>query len=349
MSKTTTPIGIIGAGAWGTALAQVLAMSGHEVLLLSDEGDTITDINRRHQNGKYLPGINLHNNISATNKLEPFIEKCTNIFIAVPSPAFTEIATQVGPKLSAEQTVVIGTKGFRESDGALLSDVWLENSPNCRKLAVLGGPSAAIDVAAGKPTSVVIAANAEEVVYEISDLFTASWFRVYYSTDMIGVQVGAALRNAYAIAAGVCAGLELGHNATAAVISRATAEMARYATTLGGQSETVMGLAGLGDLWLAIASGLSRNYRFGKALGKGMTAAEAMEREGTVEGAVAAHIANFQAAARGVDLGLVGMVDAILHGDLKPQAMLEMMLMRPRVWEFAAPQADTLHEEEGLL
>jgi glycerol-3-phosphate dehydrogenase (NAD(P)+) len=328
-------VSIIGGGAWGTAIAKSLADCGRDVLLWAVEKDVVNSINRQHENKQFLPGVILPPNLKATNTLDDLPVHSDVLFSVCPATYTTQIAASLNPLMSADHTVVVCSKGFRESDGALLTDVWTEAVGALKNIAVFTGPSFASEVAANKPTCLLLASRRQEVIDKINGLFCKPHMRLYFSDDMIGAQIGGAVKNVVAIAAGIADGLELGHNVRAALIARGIAEMARYGVALGGKAETLSGMAGLGDVVLTATSEQSRNFRFGQRIGRGIPVAEAMNMDGkVVEGVKAARIVTVQATGRGIDLPIIMGTDGILSGDIAPRDAITLLLNRPRVKEF---------------
>ena len=329
------PVGILGAGAWGTALAEHLAgPCEHKVLLWSYDKQAATDIKKKRKNSVFLPGYQLSEGIEITTSPEDIAQKCKVLIYASPVPYCSEMAALLAPILNEDQIVIISSKGFRESDGAILTDVWQEMMPGFKNLAVLSGPTFAHEVVAHKPTLATLAATRESTIKEIDKLFCSSLMRLYHSHDLIGVQVGGAMKNVIAIGAGISDGLEMGENFKAGVLCRGIVEMMRYSHSLGGERITLSGLSGVGDLMLSAHEG-SRNYRFGKMLGEGMKAEVAYEEVGsTVEGAATAAILTMQGASKGIDMGVVMAVNGIIHGDIDARRTFRMLLERPRVIEF---------------
>lgn len=332
-------IGVIAAGAWGTAIAHTLASIGHDVLIWSQEGDVVKSINKKHENARYLPAIELNKNLEATAKLDKLAKKCDTIFVCCPAGANTEVAVSIGHLLKSEQTLVLCSKGIRESDGALLSDVWQELVPQVNNVAVLAGPTFAQELADGKKTAFVVSSEKPSVMKQVGDLFNVNNIRVYYNPDIIGVQVSSALKGVIAIATGMSDALNMGNNMRAALISRGMAEISRYAQTLGGDPRTMAGLAGVGDILLSATSKLSRNYRFGKLIAQGTDLNEALAQvNGHVEGFHTARIVTNAATSRGVDLGIITAIDGILHGDITMEKSMDMLFDRPNTWEFEGPR-----------
>lgn len=334
MSNPQT-IGIIGAGAWGTAIAINLQGCGHRIKMWAKEPDVVKDISRRHRNERFLPGFDLSPHIDATTDIEEIARTCKVLFIATSATANTTIATLLNKVLTPEHIVVLASKGFRETDGALLSDVWLELVPQLKHLAIFSGPTFAHDFAQGLPTAAVLAAEERNTIEKVNALFTRDNVRLYFNHDIIGVQVGAALKNVIAIAAGINDGLDLGENLRTAIICRGLAEMSRYAESLGGRRETVAGLSGMGDVILTCTSSQSRNYRFGATIARGLSRDEAeAEIEGVVEGIHTARIVTIQGVARGIDMAIIMAIDGIISGDVAPDIAMRMLLSRPRSFEY---------------
>lgn len=327
---------ILGGGAWGTALADTLAHSGQEVMVWDRDPSVVDDINRRHQNRKRYPDLNLHPGLTATGDLEAAAAFAEMIVVAVPSDANVVLAAHLSAVLTDAHGVVIASKGFRESDGGLLSEVWREAAPQVRRIAVLTGPTFARELIEKKVTAMVVAASDTAFRAQVAESLNVDWVRVYESDDLVGAQVGGAIKNVLAIAAGILDGLDMGYNARAAMLTRGLVEMGRFSKALGGQDVTVWGLSGMGDLLLTATSTLSRNYRFGQLVGKGMPLHEAKLKIGTVEGILAARIVTVQAQAHGLDLAIVSAVDGILHGDVTALQAIEYLMQRPRTMEFDA-------------
>lgn len=329
------PVGILGAGAWGTALAEHLAgLCGHKVLLWSYEKDTAKEINKKHTNSAFLPDVALSLDITATPDPEEVMQECEMIIFATPSAHCHEMAATLAPMLDAEQVLIISAKGFRDGDGALLSDVWMEANPAFGNIAVLTGPAFSADLVKQNPVTATLAADSEEVIKRVNRLFSSSAFRLYFGDDIIGSQVGGALKNTIAIAAGVSDGLAMGEGFKAALLCRGVVEMMRYSRHLGGNRLTLAGLSGVGDLVMTAGEG-SRNYRFGVLLGQGRTVdAAKKEIDGTIEGIGTAGIVTMHGVSRGIDMGVIMAVHGIVNGDLDPRRTYDLLLERPRVNEF---------------
>ncbi|MCA3243691.1 MAG: NAD(P)-dependent glycerol-3-phosphate dehydrogenase [Alphaproteobacteria bacterium] len=333
-SAEPLPYAVLGGGAWGTALAETLAHAGNPVTIWDRDPLVVADINQHHRNRKRYPAAALHPTIAASTELAATVAAARAVLVALPSQVNPEFATRVAPHLTAAHGLVLAAKGFREEDGALLGRVWAEAAP-ATPLVVLTGPTFAAELMQRQLTACLVAGADAPWRAAVAESFHTPWFRVYEGGDIVGAQVGGALKNVLAIAAGLLDGLQLGHNARAALLTRGLAEMAKLARALGGQAQTLYGLAGMGDLLLTATSQLSRNYRLGQLLGKGTPLAEAKLQLGTVEGILAARIATVQAQSLGVEVAIIAAIDGVLHGDVAPLQALEYLMMRPREHEFS--------------
>ena len=328
-------VGVIGIGVWGTSLGEALVRSGNEVLAWSPEGDVVSSVNKTHSNPRYLPGMKLSDNFKATKKIADLVKHCKTLFITVPANAHTEITSLISHLITSEHTIVVASKGFRESDGALLTDVWQELTPSLKNLAAISGPCLAIELAQEKSTCLVISSTKGKVMKQVGGLFNLPYLRIYYNDDIIGAQIGAAMKGVVAIAVGIADQLELGANARAAIVSRSLAEVMRYAIALGAKPDTIAGLSGLGDIFLLSTSPLSRNYRLGKKLAHGIPLQQALNDENhKAEGVQTARIVTAQATSRGVDLAIITVIDAILSGDIKADKAFKFLFNQPPKWEF---------------
>lgn len=262
-------IAVLGAGAWGTALAIHLAKAGHQVKLWSHSVSQAERLNEQHENSRYLPGIPFPKSLSASASLDQVLYSAESILVVVPSSAFRDVLQQVSHYIGAKPVhIAWATKGFEPESQSLLHQVALDVLGSDAGISVLSGPTFADEVAKGPPTAMVSASPEESEAQYWADVFHFGAFRMYTQSDMVGVEVGGAYKNIIAIATGLSDGLGLGANARAALVSRGMVEMMRLGQALGGQSETLMGLAGLGDLVLTCTDDLSRNRRFGLRLAK---------------------------------------------------------------------------------
>lgn len=321
----TTSVAVIGGGAWGTALAQMLASDGRAVLLWAREADVVGEINAAHRNTLFLPGASLAPTIRATGDMG---ELAGIPVVLVVSPA--QHSANVLASLPAQpQDLVLCNKGIEQNSGRLMNDVASETCP-ASAVAVLSGPTFAHEVAAGLPTAVTLACSGGHQQWQrLGSVIARPAFRPYYSDDVAGAEIGGAVKNVLAIACGVVEGLGLGQNARAALIARGYAEMLRFGEALGARPETLAGLCGLGDLVLTCSSTSSRNFSLGKALGEGRSAAELMaDRRTVAEGAHTAPVLARLAAEHGVDMPIVDAVGTLLGGAPAAQ-VVQQLLARP--------------------
>jgi len=264
-------IGVIGAGAWGTALAKHLAQKGHSVQLWAYEREVVDAINATHENSRFLPGVTLPQTLRVTNSLAQGTEGCESIVFAVPSHVARAVLQQLAPVLSDGAAIISATKGVEEDTLKLITQVMEDVLPqSCHQsLMVLSGPSFATEVSRGQPTALCLAGTNSTIVTRFQSVLMSSALRVYADHDVVGVQLGGALKNVMALAAGIIDGLGLGHNTRAALITRGLAEMVRLGTAMGADPRTFYGLSGVGDLVLTCTGTLSRNHMVGVRLGQG--------------------------------------------------------------------------------
>ena len=326
MSISDNPtIGVLGAGAWGTALAQMLSSDGREVLIWALEPELVDEINTSHSNSLYLPSATLDPDIRATGDLADFAGIET---VLVVTPA-QHLGSVLQGLAEAPRDLVLCSKGIDAKSGQLMNHVASDAQPES-EIAVLSGPTFAHEVAAGLPTAVTLACGGGEVQWDrLSPAIARPAFRPYYSDDVAGAEVGGSIKNVLAIACGVVEGLKLGQNARAALIARGYAEMLRFGEALGARAETLAGLCGLGDLVLTCSSTSSRNFSLGKALGEGGSATSLMSDRRTVaEGAHTAPILHRLAADKGLSMPITDAVNAILEG-ADPAWVVTELLSRP--------------------
>jgi glycerol-3-phosphate dehydrogenase (NAD(P)+) len=317
-------IGIIGGGAWGTALAQVAAEGG-ETLLWAREPEVVESVNEHHENGLFLPGIGLDASIRATGELAELAD-CEALLVVTPAQHMRGVLAAL-PKSAAP--LILCSKGMEEATMELMHEVAREARPGA-PVAVLSGPTFAHEVAARLPAAVTLAIEDSALGGRLRDRIARPWFRPYLSDDVVGAEIGGAVKNVLAIACGVVEGRGLGQNARAALISRGFAEMTRFGVAKGGRAETLAGLSGLGDLVLTCSSVSSRNFSLGKGLGEGRTAAELLaDRRTVAEGAFTAPVLKRAAAEAGVDMPIVEAVCALLSGRAGVDAVVEQLLSRP--------------------
>jgi glycerol-3-phosphate dehydrogenase (NAD(P)+) len=323
-------IALLGAGSWGTALALLLARNGHEVLLWEFDGAQVSLIKQERQNQRYLPGFILPPQLTLTDNLAEAAGYSDIILIAVPSHAFK--ATLTGLKANEKwQSLKIAwaTKGFNPSDGRLLHQVVADVFSPTTPAAILSGPTFAREVAENLPTAVTIASNQQEFAVELADLFHSDRLRAYTSTDIIGVEVGGAVKNVLAIAAGIADGLGFGANTRAALITRGLTEMMRLGIKLGGKQETFTGLTGLGDLVLTCTDNQSRNRRFGLALGQGKTPETIKKEIGQeIEGISTAHVTYKLALEHRLEMPITEQTYKVLYENLPPLTAVQNLFAR---------------------
>ncbi|MFC0206386.1 NAD(P)H-dependent glycerol-3-phosphate dehydrogenase [Novosphingobium soli] len=321
-----TVVGVIGAGAWGTALAQALAGDDGEVLLWAREPALVEEINRDRRNGLYLPSATLAPGIRATSDLSA-LAALPALLMVVPAQF---LASVVAALPEGERDLVLCSKGIEAGTGRLMTDVVAEIAPADR-IAVLSGPTFAHEVAAGLPTAVTLACGGGEAQWDrLAPAIARPTLRPYYSDDLTGAEIGGAVKNVLAIACGVVEGLNLGQNARAALIARGHAEMLRFGLARGARAETISGLCGLGDLVLTCSSTSSRNFSLGLALGKGLTAVEALSGKNSVaEGAATAPVLAELARREGVQMPIVDAVCRLLAGEAPAGVVVADLLARP--------------------
>ncbi|HEV7306233.1 NAD(P)H-dependent glycerol-3-phosphate dehydrogenase [Ensifer sp.] len=324
--KIGPKIVVVGAGAFGTALAAVAASAdGSDVTLLARRAEIADACRTTGRNEDALPGIDLPPALKHTSELSELADADVVLFV-MPSQAHRAAARQYGPAINPAATIVTCAKGMEQATGRLLTDVLAEELPG-HSIGVLSGPGFAADIAKGLPTAMVVAAHDAQTATMLAEVLSGPTFRLYPSEDRIGVQLGGALKNVLAIACGIVEGAGLGDSARAALISRGLAEMSRFIVAEGGEADTVRGLSGLGDLVLTATSHQSRNLRFGIALGKD---GRAGERKGElVEGAFAASVAARVAQDLGVEMPITHAVAAIIDGRLDVRTALEQLMTRP--------------------
>ncbi len=322
-------IAIIGAGAWGTALAQVASRAGRATILWAHEPEIAASINASHRNPIFLPGIDLASDIAATSDLATSVADAELVLLAVPAQHLRAVTKQLQAHLPPATPLVICAKGVELGTGKLMSEIVAETGPGATQ-AVLSGPTFAGEVARGLPTAVTLAAADSAIAERLAAQLGTKHFRPYRSDDPVGAQIGGAVKNVIAIACGIVAGRKLGDNARAALMTRGLAEMMRLGMAMGGKRETLMGLSGLGDLALTCNNAQSRNMSLGIALGEGRTPAQALAGKRSVaEGeASSASIASL-ASRQGVEMPIVAMVDAILHHGAGIDASIDKLLTRP--------------------
>jgi len=321
-------IGVIGAGAWGTALAQATAQTGRDVIVWAFEDEVAEAISTGHENTVYLPGAPLNPAIRGSSNPAD-LRSCEAFLMVSPAQHARAVLIRFAPHIAEGAPVLLCAKGFERESLAPMTRVLAETIPHAIP-AVLSGPSFAIDVARGLPTAVTLACENRELGETLMQAVGSVNFRPYWSGDTIGAEVGGSVKNVLAIAAGIVKGRELGRSAHAALIARGFAEMTRLGLALGAQRETLAGLCGLGDLILTCSSPQSRNMSCGLALGRGETLARALGvRKVVTEGVATAPAVAAVAEAHGVDMPICAAVDAVLAGRTDVEGAIEALLARP--------------------
>jgi glycerol-3-phosphate dehydrogenase (NAD(P)+) len=324
MAAGRTPIAVLGAGSWGTALAIHLARNGNPTTLWGHDPAEVAPLVRERVNRHYLPDAPFPDGLQATADLAAAVATARDLLVVVPSHAFAATLARLAGMVRADTRLAWATKGLEPETGRLLSEVAGERLPGVAALAVISGPTFAREVAAGLPTAVTVAANRKAFAAALSRRLHAETFRTYTSRDLVGVQLGGAVKNVLAIACGISDGRGLGDSARAALTTRAFAELARFGRAMGARPETLTGLSGLGDLVLTCASRQSRNFAYGIALGEGASAPR-----GTVEGVPTAGVVSDMAQARGVDMPICTAVRRIVEGRSEIDEELGRLLARP--------------------
>lgn len=323
-------IGIIGAGSWGTALAVLLHKNGNHITVWSDREEKILMLQREHEQKDKLPGVRLPEDILFTTDLEQTVKGRDVLVLAVPSPLIRDTAKKMVPYVTPGQKLVNGSKGIEESTLMTLSQVIAQEIPDA-DVAVLSGPSHAEEVGRGLPTTIVVGAARRETAEYLQNLFMNEVFRVYISSDVAGMELGAALKNVVALAAGIADGLGYGDNTKAALITRGIAEIARLGISMGGRIETFYGLTGIGDLIVTCASMHSRNRRAGILIGKGATMEEAMkEVKMVVEGVYSARAGLALSQKYHVSMPIIEQVNRVLFQGMPADAAVKELMMRDK-------------------
>ncbi|MBU1211572.1 MAG: NAD(P)-dependent glycerol-3-phosphate dehydrogenase [Alphaproteobacteria bacterium] len=322
-------VGVIGGGAWGTALAQTMALAGRDVVLWAYEPETVREINEHHINRVFLPGVTLEKSVTATGKLAE-VAACDVILLVPPAQHLRRISGELATRLPDGRPVVVCAKGIEQATGRLMGDVVAEVLPRALH-ADLSGPSFAADVARGLPAAVTLACPDEAAGRALAEALGYRNFRIYWTSDTIGVELGGAVKNVLAIAAGIVDGKALGASAHAALVTRGFAELRRLGDALGARPETLMGLSGLGDLILTCSSPQSRNMSLGRALGQGRSVKQVMgERRAVTEGVFTAAAVMRIAAERSIELPICAAVHAIVEDRISVDDAIEGLMKRPQ-------------------
>jgi glycerol-3-phosphate dehydrogenase (NAD(P)+) len=322
--KKKLRIAVLGNGAWGTALACVSARNGNETRIWGRDQKIIDEINNNHTNYKYLPDIQLPDQIFASSNLAETLANIDLLLLVTPAQSIQSVSETIRNFITPNIPLIVCAKGIDRQTGLLPAET-LANHLSSNAIAALSGPSFASDVANNLPTAVALACDDKKIALDLSAKLSGPAFRVYASNDLKGVELGGALKNVIALAIGVCRGLNLGASAEAALIARGFAELNRLAITLGARPETMMGLSGLGDLVLTCSSPQSRNFSYGMALGRG----ENRTNLPLAEGAFTASIAHELAEKHGIDCPIIKTVVTLLTGSITAGEAVKSLLSRP--------------------
>jgi len=328
LSEPYDHIGVIGGGAWGTALALVAGQAGRRTTLWAREPGVVDSINTAHENPAYLPKVPLPAAIRATTRLAE-AARAGALLLVVPAQHLRAILAQLAPHLAPGTPLMLCAKGIERGSGLLLTELLCEAAPDCAP-AILSGPSFAHDVALGLPTAITIAASDLAIAQRLQASLAHAQFRPYASDDLPGVALGGAAKNVYAIGCGIADGLGLGESARAALLARSFAELSRLGEALGARTETLMGLSGLGDLVLTATSPSSRNFAFGRKLGQGTSLADLTGPGAPLaEGFSTAPALVARAKRHGIELPIAETIAAVLSGALPAAQALEKLMSRP--------------------
>ncbi len=327
-------IGVLGAGSWGTALAALLASNGHDVCLWSRDAELAARLTIERENRRYLPGIALAENVMPNADIAQVIAGASVIVFAVPSAAVRGVAHEIASALSDAAIMLSAAKGLEDETGKRMSEVLAEEIPTAaNRIVVLSGPNLAVEVARGVPTASVAAAYEVEYAAQVQQLFMGQavpTFRVYTGRDVVGVELGGAVKNVIAIGAGISDGLGYGDNSKAGLMTRGLTETIRLGVAQSAEMTTFLGLSGVGDLIATGASRLSRNYRVGFALGQGKTLDAVLQEIGQVaEGVPTTHVVCQLARSCGVEMPLCEAIYAVLFENRAPQEMIRELMLRP--------------------
>lgn len=341
MASIAPSVAVLGAGSWGTALAALIARHDHDTVLWGRDAAAVAAIDKAHENTHYLPGVVLPSTLRATPDLAAALGGADLVLVAVPSHAFAETLRALAPHRRASAGVAWATKGFEPGSGRFLHEVAGELLGDDVPLSVVTGPSFAKEVAAGLPTALTVHSDDAAFAQQVADVLHGPAFRAYTGDDMRGAELGGAMKNVLAVATGVADGMNLGLNARAGLITRGLNEMLRLNVAIGGRPETLMGLAGLGDLVLTCTGDLSRNRRLGLALGRGDTLGDAVREIGQVVESVQTADEVMRLAERhGVELPIAENVRDVLHGDITPAEGLTRLLAREQKAEYPSKLFD---------
>lgn len=325
--KAVRDIAVLGGGSFGTAMAKVLAENGHRVHFWMRDAQQAEEIRNTGINSRYMPGVVLAGEIEPTTDFAGAVSRAEVVFVAIPSKAFRSVIREHSTDFHDGQIVISLTKGIEAQGFKLMSEILQEEIPRCR-IGVLSGPNLASEIVSRDLTATVIAAKDPDVRRTVQDLLGCEYFRVYANVDVYGVELAGALKNIYAIVAGLASALDMGENAKAMLITRGLAEMSRFAVSLGANPMTFMGLAGVGDLIVTCTSSKSRNFRVGYAVGKGQKLDDAVQELGQVaEGIYTLKLVKEKSEAIGIYMPLVRGLYEILYGSASIKAVISSLMM----------------------
>ena len=324
---STSKISVIGGGSFGTVIANITAENGYEVSFWMRSESKAEQLNRTRENSQYLPNYQLNERVVATSNMAAAVKDSSLIFVAVPSSSFRQVVRDMVPHLAQSTVLVSTTKGIESGSFDLMTQILHQEAPNA-KVGVLSGPNLAVEIAKKNLTGTVIASPDEQVRELVKSALKSQYFRVYANNDMFGVELGGSLKNIYAIIAGIATALGMGHNTNSMLVTRALTEMARFGKELGADPMTFLGLAGVGDLIVTCSTPLSRNYRIGLALGKGVPLEEAIAELGQVaEGVNTVKLVQEKAEELGVYMPLAsGLYKIIYENDSLENIISSLML-----------------------
>nr|NLD39743.1 NAD(P)-dependent glycerol-3-phosphate dehydrogenase [Actinomycetales bacterium] len=325
-------IAVLGSGAWGTTIAKVVADAGHPVTVWGRDPDVVAEINDRHRNEGYVPGMGLPTAVTASTDLEATVAAASTLIVALPSQVARQTLAGLVATVRPDATVVSLMKGIELGTDLRMSQVLGEVlGVGEEQIVVLSGPNLSREIAAGQPAASVLACTDIERSRDVTHLVATSYFRPYVTDDVVGVELAGAVKNVIALAVGMAVGKGYGDNTTATLITRGLAEITRLAVAMGGELQTMAGLAGMGDLVATCASSLSRNHRLGKHIGQGMDLEAALVATGgTAEGAKSCRAVAHLAASQGVEMPITRAVVAVLYEGLTVDEMTRLLLARPR-------------------
>jgi glycerol-3-phosphate dehydrogenase (NAD(P)+) len=339
-------IAVIGGGSFGTVIANIIALNGHDVQFWMRSDGLVDELNSQHENTQYLPGYTISKRVIATENMVEAVSDANAIFVAVPSSSFREVVQRVIVHAPVESLLISTTKGIEAGSFKLMSQIMVEESPSA-KIGVLSGPNLAKEIASRHPTGTVIASNYEEVRETVKDIVCSDTFKVYTNDDMFGVELGGSLKNIYAIIAGLASAIGMGHNTNSMLVTRGLTEMARFGRELGADPMTFLGLAGVGDLVVTCSTPLSRNYRIGQILGAGKSIEEAVNEVGQVaEGVNTVKLVKEKADELGVYMPLATGLYRIMYENQPIKNVVSSLTLSEQALdvEFAAKDEKILNE-----